>query len=300
MRHAVKGGDSYWEITGVSVKAGEGSVVGAIAVARNVTEHVRAEEKLEATNRLALIGQLASGIAHEINNPITGVMAFSDLLMREHVSDDVKEAVQIIHEGAQRVSDIVRRLLRFARPQSRCQKCTDINAAIQATLDLQRYSLVADNIAVSTELDPELPRTMADEAQIQEVFHNLIANARAEMKIAYNGGNLFIRTQVVGDSIRISFNDDGPGISRDHMKKLFTPFFTTRPIGEGTGLGLSICHNIISEHNGRMYAESQLGKGASFVVEIPIVGCESQPSIIQDVQSESAKSARLRVLIVYD
>ena len=155
-------------------------------------------------------------------------------------------------------------------------------------------------IKVITHLDPELPATIADGGQLQQVFLNLIVNAETEMDLAHGKGRLSIKTEKIDDTIRISFKDDGAGISKENMDKIFNPFFTTREVGQGTGLGLSMCHGIIAEHNGRIYAESKSGKGATFVVELPIVTRPEQLELAEPEVEEAEEAAKAKILVVDD
>lgn len=141
---------------------------------------------------------------------------------------------------------------------------------MESAIDLRAYQLEINRIKVIREFAPSLPQTMADPTQLQQVFLNLIINAEYEMSRSHRGGNLIIKIERKDNTIRVSFKDDGPGISRENMDRLFTPFFTTKPVGEGTGLGLSICQGIITEYDGRIHAESEPGNGATFIVELPV------------------------------
>ncbi len=248
---------------------------------RYAIERKRAEERerqlqlqLNLSSRLASVGIMASGVAHEINNPLTSIIGFTELLMQKDVPEDVREVVEVINNNAQRVAGIVKNLLAFAQQQELERTCVNINEIIQATLTIRAYSLESSNIRVTTQLDPALPRTMADDAQLRQVFLNLIINAETEMKSAHGMGNLLIKTERLENTIQVSFTDDGPGIPEENLVHLFVPFFTTREVGKGTGLGLSICHAIMSEHGGRIYVKSKLGKGATFIVELPVVAEE--------------------------
>jgi signal transduction histidine kinase len=239
------------------------------------TERIKLEQKAQLSSHLASIGQMAGGIAHEINNPLTGVIGFAELLMaRKDLPDDIRSRLEIIHSGGRRVSDIVKRLLTFARQDKTEKDFVDINEIIETTLALRAYEMETGNIKVKTILAPDLPNTMASNGQLQQVFLNLIINAETEMKQAHNKGNLLIKTETVGDAIRISFQDDGPGIAKKDIDRIFEPFFTTREPGEGTGLGLSVCYGIVTDHNGQIYAESKKGKGATFIVELPVGGSD--------------------------
>ena len=150
------------------------------------------------------------------------------------------------------------------------KQLVNINSLIEKVLELRTYEQKVSNIRVNTRFDPDLSEVMADYFQLQQVFLNIIINAEHFMIEAHNKGTLTITTERIGNIIKASFTDDGSGIPEDDMGHLFDPFFTTKEVGQGTGLGLSICHGIITEHGGQIYAEGELGKGATFVVELPI------------------------------
>jgi PAS domain S-box-containing protein len=248
----------------------KGEIIGFSGVGRDITERMKIEEQLMFTDRLASIGQLAAGIAHELNNPLTSVIGFSDLLLERDLPADVKGDLETVSQEARRAVNIIKGLLTFAREQRIEKELVDINSIIQGVLQLRFYEQRVSNIEVDARFAPALPQVMGNGAQLQQVCINIIINAEQAMLEAHGRGKLTIVTEQVGDMIRASITDDGPGISPDNMKKLFTPFFTTREVGKGTGLGLSICHGIVTEHGGKIYAESELGKGATFVVELPI------------------------------
>jgi len=249
----------------------KGEVVASVHVARDITQHKKMEEQLIITDRLASVGELASGIAHELNNPLTSVIGFSQLLLEKDVPDDVKEGVKIIYSEAQRTAQVVKNLLTFARKHDTEKGPVDINSIMEKVLELRAYEQKVSNIQVNTRFAPDLPEIMADYFQLQQVFLNIIINAEHFMIEAHGKGILTITTERVRYIMRASLADDGPGISKENLGHLFDPFFTTKEVGKGTGLGLSICHGIITEHGGRIYAESKLGKGATFVVELPII-----------------------------
>jgi CheY-like chemotaxis protein len=250
---------------------------------------------------LACIGELASGVAHEINNPLTGVIGYAHLLLdRKDIPQDIRRDLEIISEGAQRVAGIVRKLLTFARQQKPEQKLTDINEIISTTLDLRAYELASNNMKVTFQPAVDLPMTIADPAQLQQVFLNLIINAETEMKLAHGKGKLSIKTEHIDNTIRISFIDDGPGIAKENLEKIFNPFFTTREVGQGTGLGLNLCHGIITEHKGRIWAESRLGRGATFLIELPIVTEGRQSALVQTPAKKPEKVTKAKILVIDD
>lgn len=260
-------------------------------------------EKAQLASRLAAVGEMASGIAHEINNPLTGVIGFCEIVKNERITANVRKKIDIIHDGAQRVAGIVNRLLTFARRQKQAKTLVDINQIIKATLQLRSYEMKTSNIEVITRLAPMLPWTMADAVQIQQVMLNIILNAETEMKLAHGRGTLFITTQTDGNDIRVSLKDDGPGIKEEDLHRIFDPFFTTREVGQGTGLGLSVCHGIIAEHGGKIKVESQFGSGATFTVELPVVteaGPAETEAAFDSPDYEPELSRAVEILVVDD
>jgi PAS domain S-box-containing protein len=241
-----------------------------VGVARDITERKKMEEQLIVQDRLASIGQLTSGLAHELNNPLTSVISFSSLLLDRELPEDMRQDLKIINDEAQRIADIVKNLLTFARKQPQEKQPTNINGCIRKVLEMRTYEQKVNNIQVSVHLDPDLPQIIGNSSQLQQVFFNIVINAEFFMLEAHREGTLSITTEKAGNSVRALFADDGPGISRENMRRLFTPFFTTKEVGKGTGLSLSICLGIITEHGGRIYASSEPGKGAIFVIELPV------------------------------
>jgi len=236
---------------------------------RDISERKKMEEQLIVSDRLASIGELASGVAHELNNPLTGIIGFSELLLKKNIPEEAREDLKIINREAQRTAQVVRNLLTFARKHDTTKRPVNLNKAIQSVLDLRAYEQKVNNIEVVTNFTPDLPEITADVFRLQQVFINIIINAEYFMVQAHGRGTLTITTERRGDVIRASFADDGPGIKKKHLKHLFNPFFTTKEVGKGTGLGLSICHGIVTEHGGRIYAENRPEKGAMFIVELP-------------------------------
>ncbi|MGA7677499.1 MAG: PAS domain S-box protein [Dehalococcoidia bacterium] len=260
------------------------------------------EQKAQIASRLASVGEMAAGIAHEINNPLTGVIGYAQLLVdREDVPSDIRRDLAAIDDGAQRVAGIVSRLLTFSRQTKLERRLVDINELIESTLALRDYHLRVNNIKVVTRLAPNLPETVADPGQLQQVFLNLIVNAETEMKLAHDKGRLTVTTEKSGKTIKIYFKDNGPGIKPELMNRIFDPFFTTREVGQGTGLGLSLSYGIVAEHKGKIYAESKPGKGATFVVELPIVtGVELLLKPPEPVVEEPENAIKAKILVVDD
>ena len=242
-----------------------------LVILRDVTVERAAQEQLYHIDRLATIGELASGIAHELNNPLTGVIGYSELVLDTDLPQEVKRDVEVIHNNAQRAATIVRDLLTFARKQKPEKQYLNVNDLIKHVLQMHGYDLKLGNIEVITEFPDELPGVTVDSQQLEQVFLNIILNAEQAMLECRNRGTLVVKTETRGDMVRISFIDDGPGIPQENLSRVFDPFFTTREPGKGTGLGLSICHGIITEHGGKIYIDSDMEKeGVTFVVELPL------------------------------
>jgi PAS domain S-box-containing protein len=283
-----------------------GQTIGIRGILIDVSDRKLAEkekqqlrDKAEMSSRLAAVGEMAAGIAHEINNPLTGVIGFSELLSeRQDLPADVKDQLKIIADGGNRVKDIVKRMLTFARQTKPTRTSASINELIEATLSLRSYVLRTANIEVIKHLDPDLPWVMVDPGQMQQVFLNLIVNAEYSMKKAHGKGTFVITTEKMDGYIHISFKDDGTGMSQEIKDKLFHPFFTTKQVNEGTGLGLGLSRSIVLEHNGTIEVESQLNQGATFIITLPITQpAEEAPAVvITAVLAEKVKAARILVV----
>jgi len=244
-----------------------------------------AQARLVQSEKLAAIGELVAGVAHELNNPLTLIIGYAELLRRSPVSDETRQDLEKIVAQSRRAAGIVRSLLDFARQRPTERQLVQANDMMTSTLDLLAYELRTHNIERTVRLSPELPLTLADPYQLQQVFINLVNNARQAMSETRGGGHLTITSELGPSSfvnggqdaepvIRITVQDDGPGIPSDLLSRIFDPFFTTKSPGEGTGLGLSVCHGIIGDHGGHIWAENR-AQGATFFVELPVI----QPTI---------------------
>jgi len=253
-------------------------VIGIVCVGHDVSELKATQLQLLQAEKLSAIGEIISGVAHELNNPLSGVLGFSQLLMGRHEATPISADLEKIHDSALRCQKIVRNLLAFARGHAPSRKYLGVNGIIEKTLDLKRYRLQVNDIEVRTELEPGLPRTMLDFHRIQQVLLNLINNA--EHAMAENGKRpcrLFIRTASAAGAIRIEVTDSGAGMDSKTRERIFDPFFTTKEEGKGTGLGLSVSYGIVKEHGGRIQARSRRGEGTTFVIELPVLEDESRP-----------------------
>ena len=298
----------FAEFSAFPLRNERGEIIGFRGIVHDITERKQAElerkqmeQKAQLASRLASVGELASGVAHEINNPLTGVIGYAHLLLdRKDIPQDIRHDLEIINEGAQRVAAIIRKLLTFARQQKPEQRFANINEIIGTTLDLRAYELASNNIRVAFQPARDLPMTIVDSGQLQQVFLNLIINAETAMKLAHGRGKLSIKTEHIDNTMRISFKDNGPGIAKGNLERIFDPFFTTREVGQGTGLGLNVCHGIITEHKGKIWVESKLGRGTTFIVELPIVTEDSQLVLLEPAVEEPKKVTKAKILVIDD
>jgi signal transduction histidine kinase len=255
-------------------------------------EKRRLEEQIQLAGRLAAVGELAAGVAHELNNPIAAIQGFAQLLKgRKNLDATINRDLETIYKESQRASKITQNLLAFARKHEPEKSFISLNEALEKTLELRAHQMEVNNIELVVELAPDLPKTMGDFHQMQQVFMNIINNAEQAMVEAHGKGQLVVQTRRVGRMIQMTFTDNGPGISEENLEKVFDPFFTTKEVGKGTGLGLSICYGLVQAHGGRIYAKSKLGEGTTFVVEIPIVS-EKQPISAADLLDPGSRGVK--------
>jgi C4-dicarboxylate-specific signal transduction histidine kinase len=236
---------------------------------RQLDDLRRAQIEVVRAERLAAVNGLAAGVAHEINNPLTIIMAQLHLLAQGDLGDQLEEALEVIDAAAKRAASIVRDLILFAehRPprRARCQVAQQINEVVA----FEEARLEADGITVRLHLDP-VPDIWADHNHLQEVLLHLLQNAQHAIRETRSDGVLSISVKPTAAGVRIEVADDGPGIPPEHLPRIFNPFFTTKQPGDGRGLGLSVAHSIIAEHGGRIWAENRPGGGALFMIDLPI------------------------------
>ena len=300
-RFISKSGKTYdCVMTGTSLTyMGEPAVMG---VMMDVTEKKKLQEQLVQSEKLASIGQLVSGVAHELNNPLAGIMGYSQLFYEsEEISPKAREAAKKIFESSKRCKKIIQNMLSFARKQEFEKMSLDVNGILDKAVELREYDLQSHRIEVRREYASGLSPVAADPHHMQSVFMNLINNASDAMYEANGRGILRIATRMEGESIVVEFIDDGPGVPSEFRDKVFDPFFTTREVGQGTGLGLSISYGIIKEHGGELILETSHGGGGKFTVRLPAAGApREKPGAVGPAPEVAIRRGMPRILVVDD
>ena len=249
----------------------DNKIEGVVLSGRDVTDLKRLEEQLMQAEKLAAMGQMLAGVAHELNNPLTAILGVTELVReREGLDDAMKRQLDLTHRQARRAARIVQNLLEFSRPASPQKKPIDLNSIIERTLQLHEHSLRRNQVAVDFSPRTDLPPVVGDASQLIQVLLNLITNAEQAIREVRESGRIQIRLSPSGGNVMLTVQDDGVGIPPEALPKLFDPFYTTKRPGGGTGLGLSSCLSIVREHGGPIQAESLPGGGSAFQVYLPV------------------------------
>jgi PAS domain S-box-containing protein len=248
----------------------QNAVNSVVVVMTDITDAVLLQAKLAHSEKMATIGRLVSGVAHEVNNPLAAILGFTDLLLENpQVPVNAREDLQIILRETQRTKDIVQDLLSFARQRPVQRELVHVNAVLRQTIKLRSYDFASHGVEVKEEFDEKLAPALGDSQQLQQVFLNILNNAYDAVQDAGQRGQIIIRTRQRGESIEVSVTDNGTGITDTH--RIFDPFYTTKQAGKGTGLGLSICYGIVRAHNGEILCWNNAERpGSTFVVRIPV------------------------------
>jgi PAS domain S-box-containing protein len=247
----------------------QGTVTSIVLVLTDITNSAVLRDKLVHTEKMAAVGQLVSGVAHEVNNPLTAILGFADLLMENpELPESARKDMRVILQEAQRTKQIVQNLLSFARQMPPQRNAVQLNSILRRTVQLRSYDFNSHGVDIVEHLDEGLPEVMGDAHQLQQVFLNILNNAYDAVHEVGRGPRIEIMSTTAGDVVEVSFRDNGNGISEPD--KIFDPFFTTKEIGKGTGLGLSICYGIVKEHGGEILCHNNAGgHGATFIVRLP-------------------------------
>jgi PAS domain S-box-containing protein len=285
-----------------------GKIDGVVLSGRDVTDLKRLEEQLIQAEKLAAMGQMLAGVAHELNNPLTAVLGVTELLReRPGVDESTKRQLELTHRQARRAARIVQNLLEFSRPASPQKKPLDLNSLVERTIQLHEHSLRRNNIAVDFRPQHGLPGVIGDGNQLIQVFLNLITNAEQAIREVRDNGRIQIRIAQHARRLSLTIQDDGPGIRPEALPRIFDPFYTTKRPGGGTGLGLSICMSIVREHGGSIEADILPAGGAAFTVFLPAAieeTASAAPSAMEGFSSSVVQPAsdvwKDRSLLVLD
>jgi signal transduction histidine kinase len=256
----------------------DGERLGRVEIYRDLTAQRVFQSKLLQTEKLAALGQMVTGVAHELSNPLTSILGYAQRLFLRKDADGQSEEARQIFQEAERAGTILRQLLMTARDSRPERRAVSLNQVVTRTMELQKFNLATEEIAVELELDPTLPGVLGDSGQLQQVLMNLIGNSRQAIEQRGKGGKIRIATRHAGKQALLEISDDGPGIPPAIASRIFDPFFTTKPAGIGTGLGLAVVLGIVREHGGNVKLSSPNGRGATFVLEFPAVAASHPPS----------------------
>ncbi len=261
----------------------DGALQGAVVIIKDVNDLKEQQERLQQASRLADIGQLAAGVAHEINTPLASIALRAESLLK--VADDPRlnaidafknfpRYLKTIDEEIFRCKKIISALLEFSRVRRPETRVTDLNALAEKATDLVGHQMKLKQVALSLQLEAGLPHIKADDGQLRQALIALLMNA---LDATPPGGHVDVQTRRDGaDAVVLTVADDGAGIAPEHLDKIFNPFFTTKPVGQGTGLGLAICHGIVASHGGEIRVDSELGKGTRLSLVLPVSGAETR------------------------
>jgi len=264
------GASAQFTVNMSPISGEDGKVSSIVVVMTDVTDSAVLRGKLVHAEKMAAVGQLVSGVAHEVNNPLTAILGFTDLLMENpELPESARRDLRVILQEAQRTKQIVQNLLSFARQMPPRRQPLQLNSILKRTVQLRSYDFISHGIQVVERLDESLPDIVGDSHQLQQVFLNILNNAYDAVRECGRPARIEIMSMRTENGVEISFRDNGVGIS--DPERIFDPFFTTKDVGKGTGLGLSICYGIVHEHGGEIICHNNLGaEGATFIVRLPM------------------------------
>ena len=276
-------------------------IVGTHGIARDITDDAEREKSLRRAERLASVGTLLSGVAHELNNPLHAIGNFAELMLLEERAANDREALEIIRREAARAARVVSDLRLFARDtqeERQAGGAVDLNEVVRHIVKVRRYSLETSNVQIREDLAPGLPPVHGDRGQLEQVLLNLVVNAEQAMAGQTRLRRLILRTRNTSDGVALHVVDSGAGIPKEALERIFDPFFTTKPPGDGTGLGLALVHSMVTEHGGQISVESEVGSGTAFRVDLPRATVH-EPAPVSSSEAPGPSSGR-RVLVVDD
>ena len=263
------------------------------------------QTQLIQSEKLSAVGQFVAGVAHELNNPLTAVIGFSEILQTTETNERNRAHLDRIAKSAHRCHKIVSSLLSFARQHPPERRLVKLHALADEVFELLAYDLRTSNVTIVKDYADPLPLALADAHQLEQVFVNILGNARQAIEQSHREGRIVVRTRAADGGVIIEFEDNGPGIRPEHLARIFDPFFTTKPVGKGTGLGLSLVYGIIQEHGGVITVRSELGHGATFTIKLPVAGVAPVVPALSGLTAaptvgDGAATARRTVLVIDD
>ena len=305
----VDGAAMWVEVTARAEPVGATATLRIEAMMRDVTERKKIQDQardlyhqLSQAEKLAALGQTMSGVAHELNNPLATILACAERLAGHRLDEPTRRDLDAIHNAAERAARIVRNLQTFARRRHTTRTTVDVNQVVRETIALRAYEQRAANVVIIEALAAALPPVFVDPHQIQQIVLNLVINAEQAMLEAHGRGTLVLRSwqDPTRDAVLVEVSDDGPGVPDDVQTKVFDPFFTTKVVGKGTGLGLTVAYAIAQEHGGKISVQSSTGRGASFVLELPVSGATVRSPELAPAQALPAVPKGTRALVIED
>ncbi len=255
--------------SGAPIRDDSGNIKGVVLVFRDITERKHMEERAQQSQILASLGEMTAGIAHEVNNPLAAILLYSELVAQADAPAAVQKDIRVIRNEARRASKIMKDLLTYSRKAAPIMRQLDIHKTIKKVVDMRRYQESVRNIDTDVRLADGPLRSRGSASQLTQVFMNLIVNAEESVEKS-DDKRIVVTTETLGEVVRISIADSGGGIRQENLGRVFTPFFSTKPVGKGTGLGLATCHGIVTAHGGQIRAENNDMGGATFIVELPL------------------------------
>ncbi len=302
-RIKVQSNDEYGELATVFNQMMENLNASQAEIQRTLQRLKSTQDQLVQTEKLSAIGKFVAGVAHELNNPLTGVIGFSEMLQDTGINEHQQNYLNRIIDSAERCHKIVQSLLSFSRRRRPERTSVNINQLLETTIEIFKYELPVSNIEVTSDFASDLPALLIDPHQFQLVFLNILNNARQAIESQQANGSIHITTELVKDHVRISFRDNGPGVPAENLSQIFDPFFTTKSVGEGTGLGLSLAYGIIHEHDGTITARNNNDKGVTFIIELPIVSIKEDHEAVKIATATLPKIRQAsghRILVIDD
>jgi signal transduction histidine kinase/CheY-like chemotaxis protein len=269
--------------------SGDGERLGRVEIYRDLTAQRVFQSKLLQTEKLATLGQMVTGVAHELSNPLTSILGYAQRLFLRNNADGQSDEARQIFQEAERAGTILRQLLITARESRPDRRPISLNQVVTRTMELQKFNLAAEEVAIELDLDSALPGVLGDAGQLQQVLMNLIGNARQAIEQRGKGGKIRIATHHAAGHVQLEISDDGPGIPAAIASRIFDPFFTTKPAGIGTGLGLAVVLGIVREHGGQVKVMSPPGRGATFVLEFPAVAASHHAASTQTPSQQASQ-----------